>query len=163
MEFSLEALEGKLVMHNDGVRVELEQRGEDRFYVPHRGWERYLLHFGREEGQVVEASFGPEWFAADGYSGPREFQIPPEWSAYPGHYRSHNPWYSNFRIFQRKDRLWLVHPSGEEEALDPLGDGLFRAGAEEHSPERLRFDTVVDGQALRANLSGCEYYRTFTP
>jgi hypothetical protein len=35
--------------------------------------------------------------------------------------------------------------------------------AEERLPERLRFDAVVDGVALRANLSGCDYYRSFTP
>ncbi len=33
----------------------------------------------------------------------------------------------------------------------------------EYSPERLRFDTIVDGYALRARASNCEYYRFFTP
>jgi hypothetical protein len=27
----------------------------------------------------------------------------------------------------------------------------------------LRFDTIIDGHATRANLSGEIYYRTFTP
>ena len=44
----------------------------------------------------------------------------------------------------------------------PLGDGLFGVG-DERVPERLRFDAVVEGKALRANLSGCDYYRSFSP
>jgi hypothetical protein len=48
---------------------------------------------------------------------------------------------------------------GPEDALTPLDDGSFRVGEEEWSPERLRFDAVVADEALRANLSGCDYYR----
>jgi hypothetical protein len=36
----------------------------------------------------------------------------------------------------------------------------FRVGEEEWSPERLRFDAFVDGEALQANLSGETYYRS---
>jgi hypothetical protein len=54
-------------------------------------------------------------------------------------------------------------PSGEETLLTELEPGVFRVGAAAYSPERLRFDTIVDGQALRARLSTCDYYRFFTP
>jgi hypothetical protein len=57
----------------------------------------------------------------------------------------------------------LIKPSGDEEELAPLGHGLFRVGGNERSPERLYFDTVINGQAIRANLSGCDFYRAFTP
>jgi hypothetical protein len=50
-----------------------------------------------------------------------------------------------------------------EEPLEPLGKLTFRVGAEDHSPERLRFDSFVEGQAQRAELSGASYYRFFTP
>jgi len=43
----------------------------------------------------------------------------------------------------------------------PLGEALFKEDGQ--SAERLRFDSIVDGQALRANLSGVDYYRVFTP
>jgi hypothetical protein len=46
--------------------------------------------------------------------------------------------------------------------LTELGDGRFRVG-EERSLESLHFDAVADGQALRANLSGCDYYRVAAP
>jgi hypothetical protein len=38
-------------------------------------------------------------------------------------------------------------------------DGSFGVGDDPTGPEDLRFDTVVDGHALRAWLSGYPYYR----
>ncbi len=97
------------------------------------------------------------------YSGPTTFAPPADWAAYPGHYRAHNPWRTNFRIVLRKGALVLIEPSGDEEPLTALEPGLFRVGTEEYAPERLRFDTIVDGYALRVRASSCEYYRFFTP
>ena len=51
----------------------------------------------------------------------------------------------------------------EDWALVPLPEGRFRVGAEEWSPRRIRFDTIIDGTATRAVLDGAPYYRTFTP
>ncbi len=42
----------------------------------------------------------------------------------------------------------------------PVSDGEFRVGGDELSPERIRFDVIIDGQALHANFSCGEYYRT---
>jgi hypothetical protein len=58
--------------------------------------------------------------------------------------------------------LALVDPSGDEEPLALLGNGVFRVGEDDRSPERIRFDAIINGQALRANLSSSECYRTFT-
>ena len=55
---------------------------------------------------------------------------------------------------------WL--DGSERFPLAPVGDGAFRVGEAEWSPERLRFDTVIDGVAQRALLSGTPYYRAFT-
>jgi CubicO group peptidase (beta-lactamase class C family) len=83
-----------------------------------------------------------------------------EWSAFYGHFRSYNPWLPGFRIVQCGDKLALAYPwGGPKEMLTPLAEAHFRVG-EEWSPERLRFDAVVDGRALRANLSGADYYRS---
>ena len=83
-----------------------------------------------------------------------------EWSAFYGRFRSYNPWLPGFRIVQRGDDLVLAYPwGGPEDPLTPLGEVDFRVG-DERSPERLRFDAVVDGRALRANLSGADYYRS---
>jgi hypothetical protein len=84
--------------------------------------------------------------------------VPEEWHAYPGHYRAYNPWYTNFRVVLREGELLVILPWGLELPLEPLPDGRFRAG-DEWSPERVRFDAVVDGQALTADFSGEAYYR----
>jgi D-alanyl-D-alanine carboxypeptidase len=152
-----------LVMQCGNEHIALERRGPDGFYVPHPEFALFLLRFGREEGQVVEALHGPDWYTNERYTGPATFDHPQEWLAYPGHYRSHNPWFSNFRVVWRKGALVLTSPGGDELPMVPLGNGVFRVGKEEQSPERIRFDTVLEGQALRANLSCCDYYRTFTP
>ncbi|HKG25677.1 MAG TPA: hypothetical protein VKB09_08510 [Thermomicrobiales bacterium] len=100
----------------------------------------------------------------DHYDGPRSFDHPPEWLAYLGRYRSHNPWLPIFAVVLRKGELWQIMPAGadgfdDEQPLVPLPDGSFRVGADERGPERIRFDTIVDGQAVHANLSGGDYYR----
>lgn len=161
--FSVAEAGGRLVMQIDEDSLPLDVRPSDAFLVPHPDFARFALRFGRREGQVVEAFHGPDWYVNERYRGATVFDHPREWEAYVGHYRSHNPWFSNFRVVLRKGALALIQPEGGEEPLIPLADGLFRVGDEERSPERLRFDTVLDGQALRADLSGCPYYRTFTP
>jgi len=153
----------RLILRHGEERVVLEGRGEDSFSVPHPDFARFLLRFGRNESRVVEAFHGPDWYVNARYSGPATFAPPADWAAYPGHYRAHNPWRANFRVVLRKGALLLIEPSGDEEPLTPIEPGIFRVGTDAYSPERLRFDTIVDGYALRARASSCDYYRFFTP
>lgn len=83
---------------------------------------------------------------------------PQEWDAFASHYRNDSPWFGSARIFVRKGKL-----TADGTPLTPLGDGLFRAGAEEWSPERLGFGPPVNGRAMRMKVSGVEFYRTSTP
>jgi hypothetical protein len=53
-----------------------------------------------------------------------------------------------------------LHCPGVTKSPSPVGEAEFRVGEEGWSPERLRFDAVVDGHSLRANLSGETYYRS---
>ncbi|MGC9333430.1 MAG: serine hydrolase domain-containing protein [Anaerolineae bacterium] len=152
-----------LLLGYDGQRLILERHDEDCFRVPHPRLWRFPLRFGRVDGQVVEAFHGPAVYAKEGYGSSAAAAVPGSWTAFPGHYRSHNPWYTNFRIVLRKGRLLLIEPWGEEQGLEPMGDGLFRIGVDARSPERLWFGTILDGRAIWANRSGCDYYRTFTP
>ena len=159
----LTAQRDRLVLQYDGQDVVLQRRGEDSFYLPHPGLERFLLEFGRDGNRVVEVFHGPNWYVGEGYSGPASFDYPGEWESFPGHYRAYNFGLTNFRIVLRKGELLLMYPTGGHERLAPLGDGLFRIGEDPRSPETLRFDAVAQGRALRANYSGCPYYRTYTP
>lgn len=159
----LAAEDGKLLLTYDGTVVGLERRAQDSFYVRHPDFDLFLLEFKRERGRVVEVFHGSHWYVSDRYSGPHRFDYPEGWEAYPGHYRARNPELSNFRVVLRKGALTLIYPSGYSESLEPIGDSLFRIGEDSRSPETLRFDAVVEGRALRADYSGCPYYRTFTP
>ena len=55
---------------------------------------------------------------------------------------------------------WL-YPADELE-LAPLPGGGFRVGSPEWLPDRLSFDTAIDGHATRAVYDGLPFYRTFT-
>ena len=146
-----------------GAEAALEPRGVDSFYVGHPELELFLLEFGRDGGRVVEAFHGAEWYAGEGYAGPVAFDNPPEWDACTGHYRTYNFVLTNFRVAPRKGELLLFYPTGGHDVLTPTGDGGFRVGEDPRSPETIRFDSVASGKALRATLSGCPYYRTYTP
>ena len=92
---------------------------------------------------------------------------PEPWALpFVGHYRTYNPWCSNLRVYGRGGQLWASYAMddlSQDAPLERLPDGGFRLGSDECSPERLRFDTLIDGKAVRATLSGCALYRTFTP
>lgn len=54
---------------------------------------------------------------------------------------------------------WLE--GSERFPLTPVQADAFRVGEPEWSPERLRFDTMLDGLTQRAVYSGTPYYRSF--
>ena len=57
----------------------------------------------------------------------------------------------------------MIYPHGYEAAMTPVESG-FRIGDDPDTPERITFDTIVNGQAWRAiTSSGETYYRFFTP
>lgn len=137
----------------------LEPRGPDRFFADRPDLSLYHFRFLREDDRVVAAAHGADVYRREGAAAPASAAVPDEWRAYPGHYRAYNPWYSNFRVVLRAGELVLIFPRGFELELVPLTDGSFRVGEEEWSPERIRFDAIVEGQALRAYFTGEAYYR----
>jgi D-alanyl-D-alanine carboxypeptidase len=148
------------VPHGGGLLL-IEQRGRETFYLNDPAWHRFLLRFERQNGAVVGFSHGGDWFTRKGHAVPEATPYPKEWDAYAGHYRTTHAWFNNFRIVVRRGVLYLMEPSGGETKMEPIGPGSFKeAGL---SAERLRFDSIVEGQALRVNLSGVDYYRVFTP
>lgn len=161
--FELEAEADRLILARGGDRVALEPRTADRFFVPHDDFELFCLVFSRDAGAVVEAWHGSDRYVRAGSTVPPLGELPGDWHAYPGHYRAANPWLTNFRVVARGDRLHLVFPWGPEAPVAPLANGVFRWGEEDWWPERLRFDAIVVGEALRANLSGADYYRIASP
>ena len=147
----------QLKLVHGGEAVVLERLAPDHFFVSHPDFKLFPLSFERAGDAVTEVSYGGDWYAGERYTGPRTFETPPELRAYAGHYRNENAWEGSFRIVLRKGRLWA---GGDP--LVPLGPGLFRLGVEEHTPDRIRFDDVVNGRALRAVVSGTEFQRIET-
>ena len=154
--------DGALRLDWNGETIPLEPRDGDAFLARHPDFEPLLLRFHRDDDELITSVTNGErtWHAAG--QQPAQVEPPGSWRSYAGHYRCHNPWGTNFRVILRSGGLFIVHPGGHEEALSLLGDGAFRIGAED-SPEFVRFDTIVDGEAWRAHVSGCDYYRFFTP
>ncbi len=160
------AEDDRLILEWNGERVLLQRTQGDSFLVPHPEFDRFALGFGREAGAVVDVCHGSDWFVNERYAGPATFEHEAEWERYVGHYRSYNPWASNFRVVIRKGALWLIATFTEDHAdgeLIPVGDGSFRVKSEDGSPSTVRFHDVIDGKATRAVLDCAPFFRTFTP
>jgi len=108
----------------------------------------------KPKGPVVEMSYGPDWYTKETYDGPKTFNVPQEYAAYAGHYRSDSAWGGDARIFVQKDRLML---SGTP--LTAIGGGLFRAGEEPWNPDTAEFHFIVDGKAQLVKVSGLDFWR----
>jgi hypothetical protein len=130
----------------------------------------FLLRFlrranseGETKALILEALHGPDWYLHARSQREKNFEIPSEWYAYAGHYRSYNPWLTNFRVVIQKGSLVLIHQWGPDEPLHQTGPGIFRVGADPRSPEFIQFDLIINGKAMQANVSGGVYSRAFTP
>ncbi len=149
----------QLILQHDGARIVLEQVGPDSFLVKHPDFELFTLGFGRGKDGVVEAFHGPRWWTNERYGGLRKFDYPKEWEAYTGHFHSDSPWYGSGRVVIRKGQLWL----NGESPLAPVEPNVFRPAGDPNDADRITFDMFANGQAMRLNFSGIEFFRTFTP
>ena len=161
--FTLRAGSKRITLDFEDATVLLVQFGPDRFIAPHPAFEMFTLRMERENETITGAGWGGERYVRVGVGEETARESPAEWEAYPGHYRSHNPWLSNFRIVLCNGALVLFDPMGDDEPLYPIEPGLFRIGDDPRSPEFIRFDVVQHGKAMQAILSGGVYSRTFTP
>jgi len=156
LEFAAEG--NKLVLVHSNRRVVLERVGADRFLVKHPDFDTYLLGFVRENQQVTQAVYGPDWYLSEKYKGPKTFEAKKEWDAFVGHYHNDSPWYGDTRVVMRKGQLFL----DGAQPLVPRGDGKFGLGDPE-APDWISFESIVDGRAMRLNFSGIIFRRLFTP
>jgi CubicO group peptidase (beta-lactamase class C family) len=152
------------VLRVGGREVALDPLEDDLYLVPDPELDRFAIRVERTGGDVAELWHGACRYVREGDVARSLPEPRDELRAIAGHYRSHNPWTTNFRVLLRGDRPWLFFASAPdgfvtEQELEPRPDGSFRVGADPSSPEGLRFDTFADGRALRAWLSGWPYYR----
>ena len=161
--FTLRSIKNRLYLDTGTASVSLQPHPADSYLVAHPGFDLFPLHIKRENGEIVEAFYGAERYVRGASGGDSSHEIPLEWHAYLGSYRSHNPWLNYFRVIQQKDELALIHAEGESEPLYPLEPGLFRLGSDPRSPEFIRFGVIIDGKAMQVSFSGGVYSRIFTP
>jgi D-alanyl-D-alanine carboxypeptidase len=156
--------ENGAMVRSGGRELAVEVVDDDFLLVPDAAFDRFRIRVERLADGATELWHGDRRYVREGIMARQLPEPSDELRSIAGHYRSHNPWTTNFRVVLRGDRPWLTFagaPDGfdDEQPLVPLPDGAFRAGEDPGNPENLRFDTVVDGRALRAWLSGWPYYR----
>ena len=152
------AQDNKLILLHKQRQIVLERAGRDLFLVKDPDFETFLLGFTRDKEKVVEAFYGADWYPGANYTGPRTFTTPKDWEGFTGHFANDSPWYGDSRVVLRKGRLYVdgVQP------LVPRSDGKFAINDPE-KPDWVSFESIINGRAMRLNLSGVVFRRTFTP
>jgi hypothetical protein len=158
------AAEDGPVLRHEGREIGLEELSDGLFLALHTSFDRFPLRVERSPNAAPVLWHGAQRYVRAGVPAEALPEASPELKAIAGHYRSHNPWTTNFRVVLRGDQPWLIFaaaPDGfdTDQPLISSDDGTFRVGEEPGNPETLRFDTMIDGHALRALLSGWPYYR----
>jgi CubicO group peptidase (beta-lactamase class C family) len=181
------ATSGRLSVRNDDGRLlvesgsdsALEQSGGiallnisgNTFCVPDDAFDPFPLRFHATtadgDDAMAEVHHGGSVYVREETATPDSPGTDPtEWAALVGHYRSHAPYVSNFRVIQRRGSLYLAWPHGGEEAITPetpdeRASGWFAVGPPgEPTAERIRFAPIVAGRALRVQwIGGGDFYR----
>jgi D-alanyl-D-alanine carboxypeptidase len=160
----------RLFLVSEHGNIVLEAMGNDLFRVAADAPGMLPFAFGRggpdDKGKVSGVSQGARWFAADGFPARLLPSVEHQYVSYVGHFMSNGPEGPVARVFVRNGKLMMLLSEDEAatpQPLEPLGRGLFRIGKEAYSPERARFDTWVEGQALRLFISGVPLYRKDIP
>jgi len=167
--------EGRL-WSKEGDRLSpLEQMGADCYRSAGLAANALPYIFGRSHDDadraVVGVSHGAVWHAKVG-CGTESAPEPPEiYRAYVGHFDSGGPEGPVARVFVRQGQLYALVggpalpqcAAAKPSLLEPIDAAVFRLGDRSHSPERVRFDSFMDGRAQRMSLSGVPLFRRVTP
>jgi CubicO group peptidase (beta-lactamase class C family) len=163
---SIELLARKdgLMLRFGGREIALQELEDDLLLAPDVAFDRFPFRVERPPNGIPELWHGGRRYIRAGAEPRRLAKPSAELRSIAGHYRSHNPWTTNFRVVLRGEQPWLIFagaPDGfdDQQPLVPSPEGSFRVGEDPRNPESVRFDTVLDGRALRAWLSGWPYYR----
>ena len=137
-----------------GQSAPLVQWTGDVFRSTHPLFRNYSVMFERAGGVIVRAGWGPNAYAHEGRGGPLS-PSDPTLARLAGRYIDDNPWYGPAPVVERGGKLWI----GTETPMVPVGDNLWRVGAEAWSPERASFADLIDGRPQTFIFSGVRYAR----
>jgi len=136
--------------------IALYPRGDDEFWADDPRYAMFLVVFGRNaKKQIVELTYGSQWYPSERYSGARTFSHPAAWDALVGRYE--NAYLGQpevARVLIVKNRLTLDGDS----PLKPLKDGTFAAG-----DSIVRFDAYAGKQPQRMSIDDSRLYRIELP
>jgi hypothetical protein len=163
-------VDGKLQVKKGQKNTLLESMGTDTFRETGADSDGLPFFFGRtgdqESGKVVEVSRGTQWYVTKDFVGEVRAPAAHSYDAYVGHFENNGPEGPAARIFVRNGRLVasLLAEGLSPRELSPTGaDGTFRFVEPSYSPEYLHFDSVIDGRALRLDMTGVSLYRKDSP
>lgn len=144
----LVALGDGLGLRQNGVTLPL-QGGGDSFTVVGPGDQTSGLKLDLKDGAVLSVGW------KDTLYGQGAAETPAALRRYAGLYDGGSPWIGMMEVTARSDGLWV----GGNTPLVPLPDGSFRLGSDEWSPERVSFDSEIDGVPQRMLFSGADLLR----
>jgi CubicO group peptidase (beta-lactamase class C family) len=130
-----------------GGRAPLQQADPDIFIADHAGFDLFPLVFERDphfvpkdstdtsKGSIIAIAYGSDRYVASRYKDQIVLEPSPDLDRYVGKFYSEDPWHGTVRVVQRQRQLWL----DGTDPLTPIGDNLFRVGAQPTSPEVAEF------------------------
>lgn len=145
-----------LRLRRDGRESALQQAAGSLFATTEPDFAVTGVVIEVENEKAVRAWVGETEFLADaaaGYKPPAS----PDLRALTGRYDNDDRWAGPLYVYARDGKLWI----GNAEPLTPIARGEWRLG-DEKSPERVRFDGVVNGRPQVLLLSGVPYVRRFS-
>jgi hypothetical protein len=160
---------GELILKQGTDERHLQRMGVNMFRADEASGDRDAYVFTRADDKPLETvtgvSHGSSWYTTGASRGP-QISTPARYAEYVGHYVNNGPEGPEARIYVREGRLLAALEMDETFAptpLEPIDDATFRLGPEDWSPERARFDGIIDGHAQRLLIDGVPLYRRETP
>jgi len=150
----------------DGRTIPLQQSEDGTFIADQAGFDLFPITFERvqaapavandkSKAPITAMSYGPDWYARAGYKGEAALEPSAALAKYVGEYYSENPWSGTVRVVQRQRRLWM----GGTDPLIPIGDHLFRIGAEATSPGVAEFSALIGEKPSFLWIDGVQFRR----
>jgi D-alanyl-D-alanine carboxypeptidase len=150
----------------DGRTIPLQQSEDGTFIADQAGFDLFPITFERfqaapavandkSKAPITAMSYGPDWYARAGYKGEAALEPSAALAKYVGEYYSENPWSGTVRVVQRQRRLWM----GGTDPLIPIGDHLFRIGAEATSPGVAEFSALIGDKPSFLWVDGVQFRR----
>lgn len=147
----------RLELIADGRKIPLQQSEDGSFIAAQPGFDLFPIVFERADAAkppIIAMSYGPDWFARTGYQGQVHLEPSAALAKYAGEYYSENPWYGTIRVVQRQRQLWMG-----TDPLIPIGDHLFRVGAEPSSPMVAEFAALIHDKPNLLWVDGVQFRR----